>query len=85
MELVEVVEVNQSNSVNVAISPSDNSTESFCGTCSLQVGEDSIGCDRDNCSVWYHPTPMCMGLPTEVIDSIIRFGGSGVAFVCTSQ
>ena len=53
-----------------------------CGTCSLECGDDAVGCDR--CSSWYHPSSMCLGLPKTVVGAIQECGGDGIAFICTS-
>ena len=53
-----------------------------CMMCEVEVGEDGIGCD--NCQNWYHPTPVCVSLPRDVIKTIKDYGGQGIEFVCTS-
>ena len=58
------------------IPPSDDCAP--CGMCTLPVGNDGIGCD--SCDKWYHPTPICVGLPQNAIDSIISFGGDGLTY-----
>ena len=58
-----------------------NSSNDHCGTCNGITGADAIGCDR--CTNWFHPSPMCLGLPDQLITSIQEYGGTGVVFVCT--
>ena len=53
----------------------------LCGTCNTKTGLDAIGCDK--CPKWFHPTPMCVGLPPPLILSIQEYGGSGINFECT--
>ena len=48
----------------------------------MDVGDDCIGCDK--CTVWYHPTSTCVGLPDNVIKTIRDYGGRGVSFCCTA-
>ena len=50
--------------------------------CSIDVGNDALGCDR--CDRWYHPSVLCMGIPETVIDNIKQYGGEGVSYVCTA-
>ena len=52
-----------------------------CVSCSKDVGEDAIGCDR--CEHWVHNTEMCSGLPQRVLDAITEYDGRGINFVCT--
>ena len=52
-----------------------------CVSCSKDVGEDAIGCDK--CEYWVHSTEMCSGLPQKVIDAITEYDGRGINFVCT--
>ena len=52
-----------------------------CGMCTVLTDSNSIGCDQ--CPKWFHATPICTCLDPEVIDTIIRFGGTGIAFKCT--
>ena len=33
--------------------------------------------------IWFHPTPLRMGLSDRVIDAIREAGGEGIEFVCT--
>ena len=55
---------------------------SECGLCSLQVGEDAVGCD--DCPLWFHSTPQCMGISEASIAAIISEGdGGGLKYVCT--
>ena len=57
--------------------------QSLCGMCTNQsspVQDDGIGCDR--CDKWFHPTPQCTGLASQVIQSIQSSGGDGVLFIC---
>ena len=53
----------------------------LCGTCCMDVGDDSIGCDE--CEVWVHNTEMCSGLTTDMLEAIDRYSGAGIKFVCT--
>ena len=53
-----------------------------CGMCGLNVGNDTIGCDK--CSTWFHPTEMCSGLPNDVIKAIFSVNGDAIRFVCTN-
>ena len=53
-----------------------------CGMCQMDVGDDCIGCDK--CTVWYHPTSTCVGLPDNVIKTIRDYGGRGVSFCSTA-
>ena len=52
-----------------------------CGLCSVEVGDDAVGCDR--CDRWYHSSVMCMGIPEGVIDNIKQYGGEGISYICT--
>lgn len=52
----------------------------LCGSCSKDVGDDSFGCDK--CESWVHATEMCSGLPQYMIDSISKYGGAGIQFIC---
>ena len=54
-----------------------------CGMCKLVVGDDGIGCDR--CSVWFHPSEMCMGLSQTSIHIIAESEDSdALLYLCTS-
>ena len=53
----------------------------LCVSCSRDVGENPIGCDK--CEHWVHCTEMCSGLPQRMIDAIIEYEGTGISFVCT--
>ena len=60
----EASSLNQSSAANL-----DTDTDIHnCGMCKLVVGDDGIGCDR--CSVWFHPSEMCMGLSQTSIHII---------------
>ena len=63
-----------------AAAPPAADGEQNCGTCSLDVGESSIGCDH--CETWVHGTEMCSGLPQDVLDTILKYSGQGIKFVC---
>lgn len=52
-----------------------------CGLCSSVCGDDAIGCDR--CASWFHPQPLCLGLPDDLVKGITAYGGDGIAFICT--
>ena len=51
-----------------------------CISCSKDVGEAAIGCDK--CECWVHNTEMCSGLPQHVIDAIVKYDGAGISFIC---
>ena len=53
-----------------------------CGTCDSVTDNSAIGCDR--CDVWFDGTPMCLGLPQNVVDAIKSHNGQGIAFICTT-
>ena len=53
----------------------------LCVSCSKDVGDSAIGCDK--CEHWVHGTEMCSGLPQRVIDTIMEYDGRGISFVCT--
>ena len=59
----------------------DNPTNS-CGTCDNTTNDTAIGCDR--CASWFCPTPMCLGLPQNIVDAIKSHNGNGIAFICTA-
>lgn len=53
-----------------------------CGLCSLQVGDEAVGCD--DCPLWFHPSPRCMGISEASISAIVSEGdGGGLRYVCT--
>lgn len=56
------------------------SGEQVCGTCSRDPGDNPIGCD--DCEVWVHGTEMCSGLPMDLIEAILNYGGEGIKFIC---
>ena len=80
--------LSQPNSQDTPVTTPANINESqcsgspICGTCSMLTDADAIGCDH--CQVWYHPVPLCMGLPEEVIQTIQQYGGAGVLYQCTT-
>ena len=53
-----------------------------CGICVVSLGDSSIGCD--SCNSRYHPTPICLGLPNSIIDTINEYGDRNINFCCTS-
>ncbi|MPC93753.1 hypothetical protein E2C01_088894 [Portunus trituberculatus] len=63
------------------LSTGASSGSSLCGSCELQVGDGSIGCDK--CHTWFHPSSLCLGLSDRVIDAIREGDGEGIEFVCT--
>ena len=52
----------------------------LCGTCSNDVGDNSIGCDE--CEIWVCKNEMCSGLPMDMLRAIDRYNGAGIKFVC---
>ena len=53
-----------------------------CVSCSGDVGDSAIGCDR--CERWVHNTVMCSGLPQHMIEAIAKYEGAGISFICTN-
>ena len=53
----------------------------YCVSCSKEVGDNAIGCDK--CENWVHSSEMCSGLPQKVIEAITEYDGRGINFVCT--
>ena len=53
---------------------------SLCGTCSKEVDDTSIGCDK--CETWVHGSAMCSGLPQAVIEAIHGYSGEGISYIC---
>lgn len=51
-----------------------------CVSCSKDVGNTPIGCDK--CERWVHDTEMCSGLPQHMIDAIAKYDGAGISFIC---
>ena len=58
------------------VSPNDSN----CGVCGVEVGVDGIGCDC--CTKWFHPTSVCTGLTSGVIQ-IITGQNPGLFYKCT--
>lgn len=58
-----------------------NDSNDLCGTCNTAVDPNTIGCDM--CPKWFHPSPMCLGIPEPLILTIQQYGGNAVKFVCT--
>lgn len=69
-------------SASVASDGSDGTVagKQYCGSCSKEVLEGCIGCDR--CETWVHGTEMCAGLPTKVIVAILEHDGQGIGYFC---
>ena len=65
---------------NTAQSGAVTSGSDDCGMCKLLVGEDGVGCDH--CDRWFHPSAMCMGLPSDLVASIASYGGDGITYSC---
>ena len=57
-----------------------NDDDKYCGMCGAVTDDDCIGCDR--CPLWFHDSPLCMGLPHSIIQSL-KDGGDALLFVCT--
>lgn len=51
-----------------------------CVSCSGDVGDTAVGCDR--CEGWVHNTEMCSGLPQHMLDAIAKYDGAGISFIC---
>ena len=74
-------------SVNQAAGGANQVTDSVsgvenCGLCSLNVGEDCIGCDK--CPLWFHPFTQCTGLNRSELNCVKSGGGRGIKFVCSA-
>ena len=52
-----------------------------CASCMRDVGNEAIGCDE--CDGWVHNSEMCSSLTQDVLDTITRYSGGGINFVCT--
>lgn len=69
-------------SASAASESSDGKSDGkqYCGSCSKEVFEGCIGCDR--CETWVHGTEMCAGLPGKVIEAILEHDGQGIGYFC---
>ena len=53
---------------------------SLCGTCSKELDDTCIGCDK--CETWVHGSVMCSGLPQAVIEAIHGYSGEDISYIC---
>ena len=67
-------------SVSVTNSDTSGDGKQHCGSCSREVLDGCIGCDR--CETWVHGTEMCAGLPSKVIEAILEHDGQGISYFC---
>ena len=67
-------------SASVANSDTSVDGKQHCGSCSKEVLDGCIGCDR--CETWVHGTEMCAGLPAKVIEAILEHDGQGINYFC---
>ena len=72
--------VGSSQGASAVVDTSDD--QNACGLCTLEIDNEALGCD--DCPLWFHPSPQCMGISQASIDAIIREGdGGGLKYVCT--